>query len=187
MIQLFNLEIISLYLTLSLKFLFVFRNMSLLQKPSVNNPNRFFYRYGNFCLQKQRKKIAEFVIKTYEANFRRKLAQKNKYEVLNIVCKPCVEPLQCWSQERGKGLQFGVLMIWTETTNHLNDCYFCAVTVKDINQYKKRTSLYPNVELVKPPVLHNDDLPILVFSGPSTANCDDVEMFRGIRQSDELQ
>ena len=78
-------------------------------------------------------------------------------------------------------------MIRTEPINHLNDCYFCAVNVKGINKDKKYTWVYPNVKSSKPPVLHSDDLPIPVFSGPSTANCDDVEMFRGIRQSDELQ
>lgn len=119
------------------------------------------------------------MIKTYEAYFGRKLAQKNKYWVPNIVCKPCVESLRYWSQGSRKGLQFGVPMIWTEPTNHLNDCYFCAVNVKGINRYKKRTWVYPNVESAKPPVLHSDDLPIPVFSGPSTANCDDVEMLEG--------
>ena len=47
------------------------------------------------------------------------------------------------------------------------------------NWYKKRTWVYPNVESVKPPVLHSDDLPIPVFSGRSTASCDDVEILEG--------
>ena len=150
--------------------------MSSLRKRCVNNPNSFCYICGKFCLQKQRKKITEFVIKTYQAYFGIKLAQKNKYWVPNIVCKTCVESLRYWSQGGRKGLQFGVPMIWTEPTNHLNDCYFCAANITGINRYKKRTWVYPNVKSAKLPVLHSDDLPVPVFSGPSTSNCDDVEM-----------
>ena len=58
--------------------------------------------------------------------------------------------------------------------------YFCTVNVKSINRYKKRTWVYPNVESAKLPVLHNDDLPISVFSVSATVNCDDVEMWQGL-------
>ena len=154
--QLLDLEVISSCLILSIKVLFVLKNMSSSRKPCVIDPNGFCYICGKFCLQKQRRKITEFVKKAYQAHFGRNLAQKNKYWVPNIVCKSCVESLRYWSQGVRKGLQFGVPMIWTEPTNHFNDCYFCAVNVKGMNRYKRRTWVYPNVESAKPPVLHSD-------------------------------
>lgn len=150
--------------------------MSSSRKPCVNDCNSFCYICGKFCSQKQRKQITEFVKTTYQAYFGIKYVQKNKYWVPNIVCKSCVESLRYWSQGGRKGLQFGVPMMWNEPTNHFNDCYFCAVKVKGTNRFKKRNWVYPNIKSVRPPVLHSDNLPIPVFTGPSSANCNDIEM-----------
>lgn len=153
--------------------------MSFPRKPCLNDPNSFCFICGKFSLQKQRKEITEFVKTVYREYFGIPLVKRNKYWVPNIVCKPCVESLRYWSQGGRKGLQFGVPMMWNEPSNHLNDCYFCAVNVKGMNRYKKRTWVYPSVKSVTTPVSHSDDLPIPVFSRPSTSNGDDFEMLEG--------
>ena len=68
----------------------------------------------------------KILLKTYEAYFGRKLAQKNKYWMPNIVCKPYVEFLRYWNLGTRKGLQFGMPMICSELSNQLNDFLLCS-------------------------------------------------------------
>ena len=105
-------------LIVSFKVLFVLKNKSSLRKPCVNNPNSFSYVYGKSGLQKQRKKITEFVIKTYKAYFGRKLAEKNKYWVPNIVCKLCIESFSTTNKPREYPSSTTSQQDWANETVH---------------------------------------------------------------------
>lgn len=150
--------------------------MSSSRMSCVNNPDHFCYVCGKFCHEKQRRNINDFVKEVYQAYFGKKLGQQDKYWVPHKVCKTCVESLRYWSQGGRKGLPFGVPMTWNEPRNHLDDCYFCAVSVKGMNRYKKRSWIYPNIKSAKPPTLHSEDLPIPIFSALSNQDNDDFEM-----------
>lgn len=150
--------------------------MNTSRKFCVNHPNKFCYICGKFCHEKQQRNINDFVKQAYQAYFNKHLGQQDKWWVPHKVCKSCVESLRYWSQGGRKGLSFGMPMTWCEPTNHVNDCYFCAVNIKGMNKYKKRSWVYPNIQSAKPPVLHSDCLPVPIFSTLSNVTCDDVEM-----------
>ena len=102
--------------------------MCSLRKPCVNKPNSFCYVYGKFDLQKQRKMITEFVIKSYEAYFGRKLAEKDKYWVPNIICKSCFDSF--WTTDKLREYPSSITshQAWANETVHqsLNktgDCF----------------------------------------------------------------
>ena len=53
-------------------------------------------------------------------------------------------------------------MIWRESTDHVNDCYFCLTPSikKGFNRKKKSVIEYPNIPSAIRPVPHSDELPI---------------------------
>ncbi|KAJ8722816.1 hypothetical protein PYW07_003996 [Mythimna separata] len=55
--------------------------MSFPRKPCLNDPNSFCFICGKFSLQKQRKKITEFVKTVYREYFGIPLVKRNKYWV----------------------------------------------------------------------------------------------------------
>lgn len=158
--------------------------MSSSRKPCANNPDHFCYICGKYCPEKQLNNITGFVKQAYKAYFGQQLGQQDKCWVPHKVCKTCVESLRYWSKGERKGLPFGIPMAWGEPRNHLDDCYFCAVNVKGMNRYKKRSWLYPNVQSVKPPTLHSENLPIPVFTSLSAEYSNDVEMLDSYSQND---
>lgn len=77
-----------------------------------------------------------------------------------IVCKMCYEHLrQCVSGER-KRMKFGVPMQWREPRNHINDCYFCCVSLRGIN---KKKMIYPDLESARRPLPHSEEVPVPTF------------------------
>ena len=55
-------------------------------------------------------------------------------------------------------------MVWREPQNHHDDCYFCTVTIKDFNHYKKRKWEYPDLKSARRPVLLCESIPVPVFT-----------------------
>ena len=56
-----------------------------------------------------------------------------------------------------------VAMVWREPTNHVTDCYFCAIDVTGINRKNRSSLKYPDLESARHPVAHCDDIPVPVF------------------------
>jgi len=54
-------------------------------------------------------------------------------------------------------------MVWREPTNHVTDCYFCAIDVTGINRKNRSSLKYPDLESARHPVAHCDDIPVPVF------------------------
>jgi len=122
-------------------------------------------RLGNPALQHDRKTISDFVKRAYLAYCKVMLGDQDKPWEPHIVCKPCVEHLLQWTNKSRKSLRFAIPMVWRESKDPCNNCYFCVVKTKDIT-WKNRNSLtYPNINSAIRPVPHSEELPVPVFEG----------------------
>ena len=81
-----------------------------------------------------------------------------------LVCTTCVKTLKSWSQGKNAKLKFGVPMVWRETKNHVDDCYFCLVNVKGFNKKNKQHLQYPNIDSAMRPIPHSDKVPVPIFT-----------------------
>ena len=115
-------------------------------------------------MEKQKRNITDFVRRAYKAYFDMKLGDQDKSWAPHIVCKTCVESLRGWTNGKLK-LKFAVPMVWRETKNHFDDCYFCLNNMNGFNKNKKKTWQYPNLESAIRPVAHSEELPVPVFTG----------------------
>ena len=117
---------------------------------------------GCFTSRKNQRTITEFVEKVYHAYFGIKLGDQEKAWAPHKACNLCVERLRHWTKGTGKGLTFGVPMVWREPKNHVDDCYFCLVCVSGCGKHKMVT--YPNIPSAIRPIPHSDEIPIPVFN-----------------------
>ena len=60
-------------------------------------------------------------------------------------------------------MPFAIPMIWREPKDHIQDCYFCLVNVKEFSSKTKSKIAYPNLDSTSRPVPHDASLPILLF------------------------
>ena len=79
-----------------------------------------------------------------------------------MVCKACTETLRGWTNSK-RSLNFGIPMVWRELTNHVTDCYFCAVDVTGINRKNQSSLKYPDLQSARCPVAHCDEIPVPIF------------------------
>ena len=69
-------------------------------------------------------------------------------------------------------------MVWREPTNHITDCYFCAVDVIGINRKNRGSLKYPDLQSACLPVAHCDVIPVPIFGelpGISEEDASNVE------------
>lgn len=59
-------------------------------------------------------------------------------------------------------MPFAIPMVWRESKNHIDDCYFCCVNVVGFSTKNKNKILYPNLDSARRPIPHDDTLPIPV-------------------------
>ncbi len=62
-------------------------------------------------------------------------------------------------------MQFGIPMVWREQSNHVSDCYFCAINLTGINRNNRHTLTYPDLESARRPVPHSEEIPVPVYAG----------------------
>ena len=51
-------------------------------------------------------------------------------------------------------------MVWRESKNPTNDCYFCKTNVKVFNRGNKKCMIYPNLVSVRRPIPYGIDVPM---------------------------
>ena len=122
--------------------------------------------------RKNRSPIDDFYRRAYHAYFQVKLGDQDKSWAPHIVCKTCKEQIRQWSNGTGKSLKFGIPMVWRETQNHDNDCYFCSIDTTGLNNKKHKSKSYPCLKSAIQPVLHSSEVPIPLFSGFSLKDGD---------------
>lgn len=128
-----------------------------------NKPDVFCYICGEYILVQNRKPITSSIKRSYHAYFQMALGDQDKDWAPHIVCKKCTEYLRVWSKGQKTALKFGIPMVWREPTDHVTDCYFCAVNVSGINRKNRSSLIYPNLQSARRPVAHSDDIPVPVF------------------------
>lgn len=60
-------------------------------------------------------------------------------------------------------MHFAIPMVWNETKDHVNNCYFCMVYVVGYNATVKKDIVYPNIPSAIRPVVHSKSLPFPVL------------------------
>ena len=127
-----------------------------------NKPDVFCYICGEHAIAPNRKSVTSFITRAYHAYFGIKLAGQDKTWAPHMVSKACTETLRGWTNSKGS-LNLSVLMIWRKPTNHVTDCYFCAVDVTGINRKNRDSLKYPDLQSARRPVTHCDEIPVPIF------------------------
>ena len=137
--------------------------MALSRRSCLNHPDIFCYICGSYASKEQRKPISAFVKRAYFTYFGVRVGDQDKQWAPHIACKTYVEHLHQWINGKRRSLQFGVPTVWREPKNHHDDCYFCMVNIMGINRNNRRKWIYSDLESVRRPVPHSDEVSIPVF------------------------
>lgn len=142
-----------------------------------NSANSFCYICGQFCPVSQRKAISENLKLWYLVYFGRSIENLDKDWTPNFACKSCEVNLCTWWNGKRQCMPFGTPMLWSEPTNHTNDCYFCCVNICGFSAKTKQKIAYPECSSAVRPKLHEDEssIPISPNVLPNFLNEDDVE------------
>lgn len=124
----------------------------------------FCYVCGYYISTKQKKhKVVRGtkLFAAYEAYFSRKITNVDKTWVPEYCCGNCRSSLEGWLRGSRKRMPFAVPRIWTEPTNHHNNCYFCMVDISKFTRTKRRLKVkYPDIPSSTAPIAHSDTLPV---------------------------
>lgn len=121
-----------------------------------NSANAFCYICGQFCPVFQRKPISEGLKLWYLVYFGKPIENLEEDWTPDITCKSCEVNLCTWWNGRKDRMPFGRPMIWSEPTNHINDCYFCCSNVFGFSAKTKHKIVYPVCSSAVRPMLHGD-------------------------------
>ena len=138
-----------------------------------------------FTLPPQRRNINSFIKKIYLAYFGVPLDDQDKSWAPHQVCTMCVKTLRPWSQAKNAKLKFGVPMVWRKPKNHMDDCYFCLVNVKEFNKKNKQHLQYPNIHSAMRPLPHSDKVPVPIFTKLSDIDEDQLRSSTSLTNSDD--
>lgn len=133
------------------------------RRSCVNHPDVFCYVCGEYTFIENRKPISDFLKRAYLAYFSVKLGDQDKTWAPHSVCKTCTEHLRQWTNGKRRNLKFGVPMVWREPRNHVDDCYFCLVSITGINKKNHSKWTYPDLPSARRPIAHSDEVPIPTF------------------------
>ena len=56
-------------------------------------------------------------------------------------------------------------IVWRNSQNHLDDCYFCLIDFEGFNSKTKSSIVYHNLPSATWPIPHSDVMPVPVFAG----------------------
>ena len=126
----------------------------------------------------------ELSTRAYHANFGIKLSDQEKDWVPHMVCKACTETLRGWTNGK-KSLNFEIPMVWRESTNHVTDCYFCAVDVTGINRKDWGSLKYIDLQSARRPVPHCDEITVPIFEGLPDISDEDASSVEAHEQKED--
>ena len=76
-------------------------------------------------------------------------------------------------------------MVWRGPTNHVTDCYFCAVNVTGINRKRRGSLKYPDLQSARRHVAHWDEIPVPIFGELPDISDEDTSSVEG-HEDEEL-
>ena len=108
--------------------------------------------------------MSDLLKKVYNTYFKIKLMDQKQACAPHRICKRCKEDLH--SSYRGQKISFrvGILMIWREQHNHIDDCYFCSFDVKGFNLHNKKEINYSNINSAIYLVLYSSDILVTLIN-----------------------
>ena len=121
--------------------------MVLTSRSCENHPDLFCYICGEFKITGERNRVTELTQEAHHAYFGVQLGDQDKPWAPHVFCTTCIEHLRQWTQGSQKALKFDIPMIWRESKNHTDDCYFLGINLKGINKKKRKSLIYPNLPL----------------------------------------
>jgi hypothetical protein len=129
----------------------------------INSPDSFCYVCGEYTIKSHRQSVTPLVKKGYELYFGCKLTDQDKKWASHICCTNCASRLRGrLKNERKVSLPFAGPIVWRESTNDVNDCYFCMIQIEGMKGKDRKKIEYPNIPSAIIPVSHSDDLPVPV-------------------------
>lgn len=148
----------------------------------INHPDSFCYICGEFTIKKYRRAITSKIKTLYKLYFQCAVGEQDKTWAPHVCCVRCSSGLYTWSKS-GRALPFAIPMVWREQHDHVNDCYFCAFSIKGISDKNRKQIVYPSLLSAIRPVVHSLELPVPVppttVSSPDTnteeSSTDDVD------------
>ncbi|CAI5785163.1 Hypothetical predicted protein [Podarcis lilfordi] len=143
-----------------------------------NKPDVFCYICGEYTIAPNRKPVTSFIRRAYHSYFGIKFGDQDKAWAPHMVCKACTETLRGWTNGK-RSLNFGIPMVWREPTNHVTDCYFCAVDVTGINRKNRNSLKYPDLQSASRPVAHCDEIPVPIFGELPDISDEDASSVEG--------
>ena len=102
-----------------------------------------------------------------------------------MLWKACTEALRGWTNGK-RSLNFGIPMVWRESTNYVTDCYFCAVDVTGINRKDWGSLKYPDLQSARCPVVHCDEIPVPIFGEFPDISDEDASSVEGHQDEKEV-
>ena len=108
------------------------------RRKCCNDPDIFCYICGCFTISSQKRNINSFIKRIYFAYFGVPLGDQDKGWAPHQACTMCAKTSRSLSQGKNAKVKFGVPMVWGESKNYVNDCYFCLVNVKGFNNKNKQ-------------------------------------------------
>ena len=123
------------------------------------NPDVFRYVCRELTLIKNPLKITEKVKKSYLGYFGVKIGDQDKSRASHVICKGCQVRFIRWHSSASSSFKFGESMTWRESTNCVNDCYFCMVKIVGFIAKNKDLIKYRNIPSTICPVAHSWEVP----------------------------
>ena len=77
-------------------------------------------------------------------------------------------------------------MVWREPTDHVTDCYFCAVDVTGINRKNRGSLKYSDLQSARRPVTHCDEIPVPIFGELPDISDEDASSVEGHDYEEEV-
>ena len=130
--------------------------------------NSFCYVCGDYRTPFSMRTITPKLRELYAAYFRLRTRDEKPWAP-SKVCITCFGNLIKWSKKERDSMPFGVPMLWSEPSNHEDDCYFCAARVKGINKYNRKEWDYPDVKSARRPQAHSDQVDVPLYENPEAA------------------
>ena len=130
-----------------------------MSRKCVNSSDEFCYICSKMTFKSRSRSFTPLIKKCYEHYFGCKVGYQDKSWVPHFCCVTCARLLAAWANG-SRSMPFAILVVWTEHTDHVSDCYFCLTSITGVTAKSKHTVLYPNLPSAMRSVPQSAELPV---------------------------